>query len=62
MDPARDLAGRMNSASLCLGTWALEKMLSIRDEAPKRHECRGNSGWGPRPEGEVKRFSWSQVN
>ncbi len=53
MDLARDLAGRMNSVSHCLGqfTWAPEEMLSIKDEAPKRPESRGNSDWGYQAQG-----------
>lgn len=51
MDLARALAGRMNSGTLCLGTWAPEEMLSIKDEAPKRPESRGNSDWGYQAQG-----------
>lgn len=38
MDLARDLSGRMNLVSPCLGTSSPEEMLSIRDKAPRRPE------------------------
>jgi hypothetical protein len=38
MDLARDLSGRVNLVSPCLGTYSPEEMLSIRDKAPRRPE------------------------
>ncbi len=57
MDLARDLSGRVNLVSPCLGTSSPEEMLSIRDKAPGDLRACANSDWGYRPMGVVKRSS-----